>query len=764
MEYPSVSEYREAILSAEDNFKELYSLRPVIDSHGYPVMSSGNVAVVFKMRDDKDGKFYAVKCFIKDQVGRDESYRKIADELETVSSSYILPLRYLEKELFVDSLQCDREEFPVVVMEWVEGESLDVYVKKHLTDTNVLEMLSYRFNRMSAWLLSQPFAHGDLKPDNILVREDGSLVLVDYDGMFVSSMQGEKAREMGSPGYTHPLRQETDFNEHIDDFSISVIALSLKAIAISPKLKENDSSGYVLLLSEKDLRAPQDSEMLKSIQTLTNNSELSTLLGVFYIALGKYSLDAVSFRLFMTEKPKLSETKKDTTLGIIIDTSCTDDEISQGMEDGFGVVYSKDGSRLLKCNNRELKEYSIKPGTKIICDYTFEYCDSLQSIAISDSVISIGVCAFGRCRSLQGVTIPDSVISIGDSAFEGCRTVKSITIPDSVNSIGNCAFKECIKLQSVTIPGSVTSLGKNPFIECKEIKLIVSSKSSFRVIDDLLIDKNGVLISCFNRYENIDIPDSVTTIGDSAFEGCRTVKSITIPDSVTSVGNRAFKECIKLQSVTIPYSVHSICDSAFSWCRSLQRVIMPDSVTIIGSYTFYGCRSLQDLKIPDFVTSIGRFAFGGCELLGNVTMPDSVTALGENPFWGCEKINLHLSPNSFIRMINELLIDSKGVLISCLNRSENIEIPRFVTSIGDYAFGDCGSLQRVTIPDSVSSIGEYAFDRCVALQKITIPDSVKVIGGNAFHWCESLQRVSIPESVSSIGKFAFPDNCEVIRK
>ena len=176
MEYPLISEYREAILAAEDNFNELASLRPVLDGHGDPVMSSGNFAVVFKMRDENDGKLYAVKCFTKDQQGRDESYRKIADELEVVSSSYILPLRYLENELFVDSDQCECEEFPVVVMEWVEGETLDSYLMRNLNDKYELEMLSYRFNRMSAWLLAQPFAHGDLKPDNILVRKDGSLV------------------------------------------------------------------------------------------------------------------------------------------------------------------------------------------------------------------------------------------------------------------------------------------------------------------------------------------------------------------------------------------------------------------------------------------------------------------------------------------------------------------------------------------------------------------------------------------------------------
>ena len=184
-DYPLISEYREAIMSPEDNFSELTSLRPVLDSRGEPMMSSGNFAVVFKMRDEKTGKLYAIKCFTRPQEGRAESYRRITEELESVSSAYMVPMRWLDNELFVDTTQCDREEFPVVVMEWVEGEPLDLYVSRHLGDSDALSMLSYRFNRMAAWLLAQPFAHGDLKPDNILVRADGSPVLVDYDGMFV---------------------------------------------------------------------------------------------------------------------------------------------------------------------------------------------------------------------------------------------------------------------------------------------------------------------------------------------------------------------------------------------------------------------------------------------------------------------------------------------------------------------------------------------------------------------------------------------------
>ena len=205
MQYPLISEYIEAIRSAEENFDQYNALRPVLDDKGNPVMSSGNFAVVFKMQDEQTKRLYAVKCFTRDQEGRQANYRKIAEELEFVSSPYLVHFRFLEKELFVDTSQGDAEEYPVLVMDWVEGEPLDRYLRAHLQDTYALQLLAYRFCRMGAWLLSQPFAHGDLKPDNILVKADGSWVLVDYDGMFVPAMQGEQAGELGSPDFRHPL-------------------------------------------------------------------------------------------------------------------------------------------------------------------------------------------------------------------------------------------------------------------------------------------------------------------------------------------------------------------------------------------------------------------------------------------------------------------------------------------------------------------------------------------------------------------------------
>ena len=297
MPFPLISEYIEAIKSAEDNFEELSYLRPVMSDDGLPIMTSGNFAVVFKMKDEQSGKFYAVKCFTKEQEGRSEAYKLIADELKTISSNYLSPIEYYEKELFVDSSQIDETEFPILLMDWVEGKPLDAFIKENVDKRYVLHMLSINFNKLASWLLTQPFAHGDLKPDNILVKEDGQLMLVDYDGMYVPGMNGQKAREIGSPGFRHPSRNENCFNEHIDDFAIASIALSLKAIAIKPSLYEDMGENDRLLFSELDYLDRSGGKCISVLQPILKNDNLCTLFGIFMIAWAKNDLSSVSYKL-----------------------------------------------------------------------------------------------------------------------------------------------------------------------------------------------------------------------------------------------------------------------------------------------------------------------------------------------------------------------------------------------------------------------------------------------------------------------------------
>ena len=538
MQYPLISEYVRAIQDASNNLDQLAHLVPVLDDHGEPYRSSGAFAVVFKMKDEQTGKCYALKCFTEEQEGRAEAYRQIADELGMVDSPYITSVKYMEKELFVDS-QCEEDEFPVLLMDWVEGETMETYISSNYCNQYAMSMLCYRFGKMAAWLRTQSFAHGDVKPDNIIVRPDGSLTLVDYDGMFVPSMKGSQSPTIGTRDFSHPLRTVDDFDETIDDFSLASIALSLKAISMKSTLLDIYGASDRLLFSENDYRNPSNSKVISALQELMCDKDFCTLYSLFMLALARKELSACSFRLFIGEKPNISPVMNEE-----LSTETTKEELKEAFVDEWGVKYSKDGRKLLKVPGVLNGAYSVKEGTRIICDR-----------------------AFLGCGSLSEIVIPSSVTSIGDLEFYGCGSLSEIVIPSSVTSIGYKAFCGCFSLKYISIPKSVIGLNGNPFAEWKG-KLECLSPN-FVYEDDILFNKDKSRIISF-RNQNIKsyvIPSSVTSIGDRAFLGCGSLSEIVIPSSVTSIGDRAFSCCDSLPEIVIPFSVTSIGDSAFYDCK-----------------------------------------------------------------------------------------------------------------------------------------------------------------------------------------------------
>ena len=574
MQYPLISEYVRAIQDASNNLDELAHLVPVLDDYGEPYRSSGAFAIVFKMKDEQTGKCYALKCFTEEQEGRAEAYRQIADELEFVDSSYITSVKYLEKEIFVDS-SCEEDEFPVLLMDWIDGETMESYIAENYQDNYTMAMLCYRFCKMAAWLRSQPFAHGDIKPDNIMVRPDGSLTLVDYDGMFVPAMKGQKSPTIGTKDFSHPMRTVNDFDETIDDFALASIALSLKAISMNSKLLDTYGASDRLLFSENDYRNPSSCKAISALQELLCDKNFCTLYSLFMLALARKELSACSCSLFIGEKPILSQTIED------LSTEITEEELKEAFVDGRGVKYSKDGRKLLEAPKELRGGYSVKEGTRIICNKAFSTCTSLTSIVIPNSVVSIGDGAFSRCSSLSNIVIPKSVICLNGNPFSDWK-----------------GMLECLS-------------------------------PTFIYEDDVLFNKDKSKIISF-RNQNIEsyiIPNSVTDIGNSAFSFCRSLTNIVIPNSVTDIGNSAFSFCRSLTNIVIPNSVTDIGNSAFSDCSSLSNIVIPDSVTAIGNFAFWGCSSLSNIVIPDSVTAIGDYAFYYCSL-SNIVIPDRVTAIG----------------------------------------------------------------------------------------------------------------------------------------
>ena len=242
----------------------------------------------------------------------------------------------------------------------------------------------------------------------------------------------------------------------------------------------------------------------------------------------------------------------------------------------------------------DIKVIKLGYGVTTIGDYAFWDCDSLTSITIPDSVTSIGVDAFNSCDGLTSITIPNSIWFIGKDAFARCENLPSITIPNSVTSIGESAFRECHALANIKVADD---------------NRIFDSRNNCNAI--IRTADNSLIQGCKNTV----IPNSVTSIGESAFVYCKNLTSITIPDSVTNIGAHAFYACHGLTSITIPNSVTNIGISAFGYCNSLTSITIPDSVTSIGHYAFGGCDSLTSITIPSSVTTIGEDAFSQCTQL-----------------------------------------------------------------------------------------------------------------------------------------------------
>jgi hypothetical protein len=430
------------------------------------------------------------------------------------------------------------------------------------------------------------------------------------------------------------------------------------------------------------------------------------------------------------------------------------------------------------------------------------------------TVVSISKSAFSSNDSLTSVTIPSSVTEIGDQAFMYCTNLTSIIMPDSINYIGTYAFLGCSKLSSIKLPNSLKSIGSGAFsgtawFDMQPDGVLYVGKIAYTykgnkpaglkiIIKDGTI---GIAEDAFyslgygdNSLISITIPNSVKSIGNFAFMGCKGLTSVTIPSSVDFIGNDAFRDCTslttattpfswcgtniflgctKLTSIIIPSDLTTIKSYAFNELSSVTSVTIPSSISSIGTYAFSNCSALKTVNIPNSVTSIGGLAFSNCIALTTLNLPNSLTSIAGGAFYGCSALTTLNIPtttavesgafNTCTGLVTVTISSGNtttgGNIFSYCTNIKNIIIPEGTTTIKNNAFSsNFGSVTSIKIPASVKSIGDQAFSGCSGIVSISIPDSVSSIGAYAFSGCSGLKSVTIPNAVTNLGNYSF-QNC-----
>ena len=386
----------------------------------------------------------------------------------------------------------------------------------------------------------------------------------------------------------------------------------------------------------------------------------------------------------------------------------------------------------------ELTSVTIPNSVTSIGPWAFGACNNLTSIAIPASVTSIANHTFDYCLNLTSVSIPNTVTKIGYAAFNGCGSLTSAVIPNGVTSIESNTFASCTSLTSVTIPGSVTSFGELSFLNCTSLKDVYfgGTKAQWEAFifdsyyDEPLIKatihygatastansdftiENGVLTKYNGAGGAVTIPDGVSSIGDSVFQGNTSVTSVTIPNGVTSIGKFAFQNCSNLTSVTFPNSLIAIKERAFYCCASLTDMILPSGIQSIESCAFFDCVSLKELVIPNSVTHLGERSFQGCKSMTRVTFEPGGAdlTLTHGTFAHCANMaEMNLSDRiTIIGGVDEGYWGSGYVFVNS-PELHSIVIPKSVKQIYTHCFGDCTGLTSVTILNPSTQIDNYAF-------------------------------------------------------
>ena len=344
-----------------------------------------------------------------------------------------------------------------------------------------------------------------------------------------------------------------------------------------------------------------------------------------------------------------------------------------------------------------------------------------------------------------------------------CPNLERLYLSEGITSVNDLSYYECNKLETIYIPSSVEYISPMAFMYLEpNVNIVIDENNEYYTcIDGVVFNKDKTELIHFPAgyaSQSYVVTDTVTTIAESAFNGCATLTSIVLPDNLLTIGDSAFSGCSSLTSIKLPDGVTTIGDSTFSNCESLTSVTLPENLTKIGSYAFYRCEVLSSITLPEGLTTIGASAFATCESLTSITIPASVSSIGTTVFSGCNNlVNIYVSAgNTSYSSADGIIYNAdKTTLITCAGgKSGVVSVPSTVSKIAERAFYECTQITSITLPSSLRTIEKYAFSSS-GIETIAIPEGVTSIGGDVFSNCPKLVSASIPGTVTEMGTWLF---------